>query len=76
VDFLSISTGLAAKDLCGTACETRDRYWDLIKNLKLKTFSSLKKEAVIKETAKEIVLKKDNRVIGHMLLITQIGKLI
>ena len=50
-------------------------FYDPIKKLKLKTFSSLKKGTVIKGTEKEIVLKADNRVFGHMLLIAQNRKL-
>jgi hypothetical protein len=50
-------------------------FYDPIKKLKLKTFSDLKKVTVIKGTEKEIVLKADNRVFGHMLLIAQNRKL-
>ena len=46
-------------------------FYDPIPKLKLKTFSALKKSTVIKGTDKEIVLKADNRVFGHMLLVAQ-----
>jgi hypothetical protein len=52
---------LMPSGLCQTACENRERYWNLIKKLMLKTFSSPKKEAVIKGTVKKIVLMEDNR---------------
>lgn len=50
-------------------------FYDPIKKLKLKTFSSLRKGTAIKGTTTEIVLKADNRVFGHMLLIAQNRKL-
>ena len=50
-------------------------FYEPIKKLKLKTFSSVKRGSLIKGTDKEIVLKADNRVFGHMLLIAQNRKL-
>jgi hypothetical protein len=41
----------------------------------LKTFSSLKKETVIKGTAKEIALQTDNIISSHMLCIAQTRKI-
>jgi hypothetical protein len=46
-------------------------FYDPIKRMMLKKSSSMKKVNVIKETAKEIVLKADNRVFVYMLLIAQ-----
>ena len=50
-------------------------FYDPIKKLKLKTFSSLKKGTLIEGTDKEMVLKADNHVFGHMLLVAQSRKL-
>lgn len=50
-------------------------FYDSIPKLKLKTFSALKKKTVIKGTKKELVLKADHRVFGHMILVAQSRRL-
>ena len=51
-------------------------FYDPIKKLKLQTFSALQKSNAVKAGAnREIILKADNRVFGHMLLIAQTRKL-
>ena len=50
-------------------------FYEPIPKLKVKTFSNPSKAASSKATSKEIVLKADNRLFGHMLLIAQNRKL-
>ena len=50
-------------------------FYEPIPKLKVKTFSNPRKAASAKATSKEIVLKADNRLFGHMLLIAQNRKL-
>lgn len=67
--------GEEAYKLQSERLERGSGFYDPIKKLKLKTFADMKKVTVIKGTNKEIILKADNRVFGHMLLIAQNRKL-
>ena len=51
--------------------ETCKRIYEPIKNLKLKTFSENKKRKTVKNKSKELVLKADTALFGHMLLIAE-----
>ena len=67
--------GEEAYKLQAERLEKGSGFYDPIKKLKLKTFTDMKKDTVVKGTNKEIVLKADNRAFGHMLLIAQNRKL-
>ena len=67
--------GEKAYGLRATKLEEGVGFYESIPKLKLKTFSNLHKVASSKGTNREIVLKADNKVFGHMLLIAQTRKL-
>ena len=55
--------------------QTRKKFHDRLKKLKLKTFSDMQKTKKTRTTSKEVVLKADHKLFGHMVLVAGIRNL-
>ena len=71
----ALSGGEEAYSLFKTKCihseKSGEHFFDKMTKMKLKTFTEIKKKSVTSVQAKEIVLKADRNLFGHMILIAQ-----